>query len=136
MLAEFLPMAAALPKLLWQQLWCVNLGIAGPVKSKSVRRPGGLIGELVAADKAEMAVQQIPELMAVPGIQIAGPFPKEVQMITKSSAGIFADAREPAAAKAFLDFLLSPVSARVLKDKRLGPGWTHREVCRGPDGLR
>ncbi len=24
---------------------------------------------------------------------------------------------------------------RVLKDKRRGPGWTHREVCRGPDGL-
>jgi len=26
--------------------------------------------------------------------------------------------------------------ARVLKDKRRGPGWTHEEVCRGPDGLR
>lgn len=25
---------------------------------------------------------------------------------------------------------------RVLKDKRGGPGWTHVEICRGPDGLR
>lgn len=25
--------------------------------------------------------------------------------------------------------------ARILKDKRRGPGWMHREVCRGPDGL-
>jgi recombination protein RecA len=25
--------------------------------------------------------------------------------------------------------------ARALKDKRRGPGWTHTEVCRGPDGL-
>ena len=24
----------------------------------------------------------------------------------------------------------------ILKDKRRGPGWTHREVCRGPDGVR
>ena len=24
---------------------------------------------------------------------------------------------------------------RVLKDKRQGPGWKHREICRGPDGL-
>lgn len=24
---------------------------------------------------------------------------------------------------------------RVVKDKRRGPGWAHREVCRGPDGL-
>ena len=26
-------------------------------------------------------------------------------------------------------------TARVLKDKRGGPGWSHVEVCRGPDGL-
>lgn len=26
-------------------------------------------------------------------------------------------------------------TARMLKDKRRGPGWTHTEVCRGPDGL-
>ena len=26
--------------------------------------------------------------------------------------------------------------ARLLKDKRRGPGWKHVEVCRGPDGLR
>lgn len=25
--------------------------------------------------------------------------------------------------------------ARILKDKRWGPGWSHTEVCRGPDGL-
>lgn len=25
--------------------------------------------------------------------------------------------------------------ARVLKDKRRGPGWNHTEVCHGPDGL-
>ena len=24
---------------------------------------------------------------------------------------------------------------RVLKDKHRGPGWTHREICRGPEGL-
>ena len=26
-------------------------------------------------------------------------------------------------------------TAQVLKDKRGGPGWSHVEVCRGPDGL-
>jgi molybdate transport system substrate-binding protein len=94
-----------------------DLGIAEPVKAKAVRRPGGLVGELVAAGEAELAVQQIPELMAVPGIQFVGPFPKEVQVITQSAGAVFADAREPAAAKIFLDFLLSPDSARVFKDK-------------------
>jgi recombination protein RecA len=27
-------------------------------------------------------------------------------------------------------------TVRALKDKRVGPGWTHTEVCRGPAGLR
>ncbi|HSH70547.1 MAG TPA: hypothetical protein VK997_11560 [Deferrisomatales bacterium] len=27
-------------------------------------------------------------------------------------------------------------TAQVLKDKRRGPGWSHTELCRGPDGLR
>jgi recombination protein RecA len=26
--------------------------------------------------------------------------------------------------------------ARIVKDKRRGPHWSHREVCRGPAGLR
>jgi molybdate transport system substrate-binding protein len=94
-----------------------DLGIAAQVKARAVRKAGGLIGELVAEGKAELAVQQIPELMAVPGIQFVGPFPKEVQMTTRSYAGIFSDAREPAAAKAFLDFLLTPASAKVIKAK-------------------
>ena len=38
-----------------------RLGIAEEVKAKGVRRPGGLIGELVASGEAEIAVQQIPE---------------------------------------------------------------------------
>ena len=25
---------------------------------------------------------------------------------------------------------------QVLKDKKCGPGWTHTETCRGPNGLR
>jgi recombination protein RecA len=28
-----------------------------------------------------------------------------------------------------------PCEVRILKDKRHGPGWEHREICRGPHGL-
>jgi len=101
-----------------------RLGIAEAVKAKAVRRPGGLIGEIVAARKAELAVQQIPELMAVPGIELVGPLPEAIQMTTVSAAGIFASAREPAAAQALLDFLTSPASARVFKARGLEPAAT------------
>lgn len=98
-----------------------RLGIAGEMQAKAVRQPGGLIGELVAAGKAELAVQQIPELMAVPGIELVGPLPKEIQQITVSSAGVFADTKHSGAAQALLDFLSTPDSARVFRERGLEP---------------
>lgn len=98
-----------------------RLGIAEQMRTRSVRQPGGLVGELVAAGKAELAVQQIPELMAVPGVELVGPLPQEVQATTVSTATVFAGSPQPAAARAFLEFLFTPASARVLKAKGLEP---------------
>jgi len=94
-----------------------RLGVTKEVQAKAVRQPGGLVGELVAAGRAELAIQQIPELLAVPGIQYVGPLPQELQKVTISSAGLFAGSKEPAAARAFLDFLFTPESAQVVQAK-------------------
>ncbi len=99
-----------------------RLGIAAQVKAKARTRPGGLIGELVAAGEAELAVQQIPELMAVAGIEVVGPLPQELQLISTVTAAVFADARQPEGARAFLAFLSTPDAARVFKSKGLEPG--------------
>jgi molybdate transport system substrate-binding protein len=98
-----------------------RLGIAEQVKAKAVRQPGGLIGELVAAGKAEIAIQQIPELMAVPGIELVGPLPAEIQLVTVSSAGIFAGTQQAEAAQALIEFLAAPAAAKVMKAKGLEP---------------
>ena len=98
-----------------------RLGIAEQLMAKAIRKPGGLIGELVAARKAELAVQQIPELMAVPGIELVGPFPPEIQVTTVSVAGIFSASSQPDAAKALLDHLTTPAAAWVLKAKGMEP---------------
>jgi len=98
-----------------------RLGIASEVKAKAVQNQGGLIGTLVVEGKAELAVQQIPELMAVPGLEVVGPLPQELQAISVVTVGIFAGAKEQAGAKALIDFLLSPTSARVFRAKGLEP---------------
>ena len=98
-----------------------RLGIAAQVKAKARTRPGGLIGELVANGEAELAVQQIPELMAVAGIEFVGPLPHELQLISTVTAAVFADARQPQAAWAFLAFLSTPAAARVFKANGLDP---------------
>ena len=98
-----------------------RLGIAAQIRDKARTRPGGLIGELVAKGEAEIAVQQIPELMAVAGIELAGPLPREVQSVSVISAGIFSAARQPHAARALLEFLSTPAAARVYQAKGLEP---------------
>jgi len=98
-----------------------RLGIANEVKAKAVRQPGGLVGELVAAGKAEIAIQQIPELLAVPGIELVGPLPSEIQLVTVTAAGVFSGAEQAAAARSLIEFLAAPAAARVIQAKGLEP---------------
>lgn len=92
-----------------------RLGIAAELQAKAVRLPGGLIGELIVAGRAELAVQQIPELLAVPGVELAGPLPRELQVTTRTVAGIFTGAKQPAAARALIDCLAAPAAAPVFR---------------------
>ena len=81
-----------------------RLGIASAVKPKTVTRPGGYIGVVVTAGEAEMAFQQICELLAVPGIEVVGPIPEAIQYNFDSSAAIFSEAKNPAAARELLRY--------------------------------
>ena len=98
-----------------------RLGIANEVRAKAVKNPGGLIGELVVRGEAEIAIQQIPELMAVAGIELVGPLPQELQAISVVTAGVFAGSKQAAAAQAALDYLSTPAAARVFRAKGLEP---------------
>jgi molybdate transport system substrate-binding protein len=99
-----------------------RLGIAAQISHKIVTRPGGLIGRVVAAGKAEIAFQQISELLSVPGIDLVGPLPPEVQVTIESAAGIFSDSKNPAMAQALIDFFSAPSAADVFRAKGLEPG--------------
>ena len=106
---------------LYFQSLCERLGIADAVKAKAKTRPGGAAAELVVTGEAEIAVQQIGELLAVPGVQVQ-PLPVEINNITPFAAGLFAGARDPAAARAFLKFLTSPDAVSAIKAKGMEPG--------------
>lgn len=99
-----------------------RLGIASQVKAKAKVIPAGPVGELVAKGEAEIAVQQIPELMAVAGTELVGPLPAELQTITVFPAGVLVDAQQPDAARALIKFLSTPAAARVIKAKGMEPG--------------
>jgi molybdate transport system substrate-binding protein len=98
-----------------------RLGIADAVKAKARRQPGGLVGELIARGEAEVAIQQVSELMAVPGIQLVGPIPRELQKITVVSGGVFRNAGSPDAGRALLAFLTAPPARAAMQAKGLEP---------------
>jgi molybdate transport system substrate-binding protein len=84
--------------------------------------PGGPAGELVARGEAELAIQQIAELLPVAGTDLVGPLPPELQSITVFSAGIGTAAKNPAGARALVDFLTSPDAIAVIRVKGMDPG--------------
>ena len=56
-----------------------RLGIAGAVRSLIV--PSGFTAERLITGEADLAIQQISELMMVPGIDVVGPLPPDIQTV-------------------------------------------------------
>ena len=88
-----------------------RLGIAEAVRAKATIIPAGLTGAPVARGEAELAIQQISELMAVPGVDIVGRLPAALHGGAIFSGGVFAGARP--GADALLRFLASEAAAPV-----------------------
>jgi molybdate transport system substrate-binding protein len=64
----------------------------------------------------------LTNLLIAPGVELADPFPAELQQDLVITAAIAANAREAEAAKAFIDFLKTPAAAAVFRAKRVNSG--------------
>lgn len=94
-----------------------TMGIAPQIQAKAVLVPGGLVAQRVVDGKADIAIHQISEILAVPGAALVGPIPAEIQNYTVYAGAVAATARDPAAAKAFLALLGSAEAREVLRQK-------------------
>ena len=102
-----------------------RLGIAKEIKAKSIlnaRAATTPSAEIVARGEAELGIQLISELVSVPGAELLGPLPDELQAMTVISAGIVTPASEPDAARVLFKFLTSPAAAAVIKASGMEPG--------------
>ncbi len=98
-----------------------RLGIAQEISGKIRLGGSGRIAELVASGEVEMAVQQIPELMPVTGVDFVGPLPMELQLYTVFSAGIGWSCKELEGAKAFVSSLTTPTAAPLFEANGIEP---------------
>jgi molybdate transport system substrate-binding protein len=99
-----------------------RLGIGEAMKAKTKPQTAtGDIAKAVAKGDAELGVFLINVLMA-PGVEIAGPFPAELQNDLVFTSAVAADTKEAEAAQAFITYLKTPAAAAVLKAKGMEPG--------------
>ena len=99
-----------------------KLGIADQVKAKGVVPPlGSRVGTLIAEGKAEIGVQQITELLQIPGIDFVGPLPKELQANIVYATATPTSAKEKAGAAALVKFLSSEPALPIIKKVGLDP---------------
>jgi molybdate transport system substrate-binding protein len=89
-----------------------RLGIAADMASKS-RRIGPsensvvVVCDAVAGGQVELGIQQISEILAVPGVELLGALPPELQQLTVFSAAIVTGASNLELARLFVDYITS-----------------------------
>lgn len=86
-----------------------RLGIAEEMRPRTLVFPGGGAAvQAVAEGRAALALSQISEIVAVPGVVLVGPLPESAQLVTAYVGAVHARAADPAAAAAFLAHLTGP----------------------------
>lgn len=77
------------------------------------------VASQVAKGDYEVGLQQVSELLPVPGVTFVGKIPEDVQSVTRFAAGIPVNAEHPAQARALLQFLASPQAQPVVQSTGL-----------------
>jgi molybdate transport system substrate-binding protein len=96
-------------------------GMAGEVSDRVVVAPPGVpVGTLVARGDVELGFQQLSELLRVEGVDVLGPLPAGVQIVTTFAGAVSVRARQPEAARALLAFLASAAPEVVAAKQRQG----------------
>jgi molybdate transport system substrate-binding protein len=97
-------------------------GIADAIAPRIVQAPAGVpVRTLLARGDVELGFQQLSELMHVPGIDVIGHLPPEIQLTTVFSAAVCTASNCPAAAEALLSFFASPEGDAAKRRRGMEP---------------
>jgi molybdate transport system substrate-binding protein len=95
-----------------------RLGIASKVTVKIASRGTASVA-MVARGDAELAIQPVSEILHMPGVELVGAIPTEVQHVALYAAAIVAGSKEPEASKRLIAFLSSDRSTVAIKKSGL-----------------
>jgi molybdate transport system substrate-binding protein len=99
-----------------------RLGIGEDMKAKTRVQPGPTaIAPAVANGEAELGIF-LTNVFNTAGVELVGPFPADLQQELLFASALAADAREPDAAKALIDYLKTPAAIAAIKAAGMTPG--------------
>jgi molybdate transport system substrate-binding protein len=97
-------------------------GIAAEIKDRLVQAKAGVpVGSLVASGEVALGFQQLGELIHLDGIDVIGPLPDSVQIITTFSGGVCTASSQPDAVRQMLDFMASADAAQAKRRNGMTP---------------
>jgi molybdate transport system substrate-binding protein len=99
-----------------------RLGIAEALRARTVKPETETVSERVAQGEVELGLIVIPNILSVPGAELVGPLPQEVQSYIVFTAAASAQSPNQQAARDLIKLLVSPTTIPVLKAKGMEPG--------------
>lgn len=97
-------------------------GIADIIAPRLVQAPPGVpVGALVARGDADLGFQQLSELMGVPGLDIVGALPPEIQEVTVFAGAVCSASTRREDAAALLAYLASPDASAAKRRHGMEP---------------
>jgi molybdate transport system substrate-binding protein len=99
-----------------------RIGIAEALAPKTVKPDTESVSERVAAGESELALIVIPNILSVPGAELVGPLPAEIQAYVTFTAAASARSQNLDVARDLIQRLKAPATVPVLKAYGMEPG--------------
>lgn len=96
-------------------------GMVDTLAAKTVKTEGETVSEWVADGKVELGIIVIPNIMSVPGAEVVGPLPDEIQSWVVFTGAVGAKSAHQDAARALIALLKAPATGVMMKQRGLEP---------------
>jgi molybdate transport system substrate-binding protein len=98
-----------------------QLGLKEVLAAKTKVPATEISTELVARGEIELAIIVVTQAFTTPGVELAGPLPKEIQRYSVFGGAISTASRAPGPAQRLLDALKTPPALEVIKAQGMEP---------------
>ena len=98
-----------------------ELGLTDALAGKTVQPMTESVSELVAAGEVELGIIVVPNILSVPGAELVGALPDEINSYVTFTAGVSATSPNREAARALINLLTSPAAVAIIRAKGMEP---------------